>query len=100
MSPAADSQLDDLLEKTEASLKKFKEREEQLRAEIDDARAATTVQLKAMVERLEMKYERAQERLDELKGSSSATLEEVKRLHDGVVSDLQSMVKTIKRRIH
>lgn len=99
MSPVTDSQLDDLLEKTEASLNKFKERAEQLRGEIDDARAATKVQMKAMVERLDNKYEKARERLNGLKRSSSATVEEAKRLHDDVVSDLQSMVKTIQRRI-
>lgn len=89
--------MEELQERTEASLRKFKERADQLREDLSDARAATKVQMKAMIERLDRKYERAEQRFKELKGSGSD--EELQKLHDEIVEDLQSMVKTIRRRI-
>lgn len=92
--------MDDLTERTEASLRKFKERADQLREDLGDARAATKVQMKAMIQRLDAKYEEAEERLGELKRSSAAgKKEDIRKLHDEIVDDLQSMVKTIRRRI-
>ncbi|HKK26504.1 MAG TPA: hypothetical protein VKB18_00310 [Gemmatimonadota bacterium] len=99
MSSTTSSQIDQLIERTEASLAKFKDRAEQLRSEISDARAATKVQMKAMVERLEKKYRASEKKLKELK-SSGGPREEIEELHSQIVSDLQSMVRTIKRRIH
>ena len=90
---------DELKERTEASLKKFKERADNLREEVSDARAATKVQIKAMIERLDEKYERAQSRFDDLKSSTATTKSDYQELHDEIVEDLQSMVRTIKRRI-
>lgn len=99
MSSTTSAQIDQLIEKTEASLAKFKDRAEQLRSEISDARAATKVQMKAMVERLEKKYRTSEKKLKELK-SSGGPREEIEELHSQIVADLQSMVRTIKRRIH
>lgn len=90
---------DDLKERTEASVAKLKERSEELRDELGDARAATKVQIKAMVERLDNKYEVAKERLDALNRSRSETQQDWKELYDEVVADLKSMGKTIRRRI-
>lgn len=90
---------DEIKERTEASLKKFKERADNLREEVSDARAATKVQIKAMIERLDEKYERAQSRFEELKSSTTTTKSDYQTLHDEIVDDLQSMVRTIKRRI-
>jgi preprotein translocase subunit SecA len=92
--------MDDLTERTEASLKKFKERADQLREDLGDARAATKVQMKAMIQRLDAKYEEAEKELDRLKSSQAAgKKEDIRKLHDEIVDDLQSMVKTIRRRI-
>lgn len=92
--------MDDLTERTEASLKKFKERADQLREDLGDARAATKVQMKAMIQRLDAKYEEAEKKLDQLKSSQAAgKKEDIRKLHDEIVDDLQSMVKTIRRRI-
>jgi len=92
--------MDDLTERTEASLRKFKERADQLREDLGDARAATKVQMKAMIQRLDAKYEQAEKRLDKLKSSQAAgKKEDIRKLHDDIVDDLQSMVKTIRRRI-
>lgn len=91
--------IDELKERTEASLKKFKERADNLREEVSDARAATKVQIKAMIERLDEKYEEARSRFDDLKRSTATTKSDYQQLHDEIVDDLQSMVRTIKRRI-
>jgi archaellum component FlaC len=90
---------DELKDRTEASLKKFKERADNLREEVSDARAATKVQIKAMIERLDEKYERAQSRFKDLKSSTTTTKADYQKLHDEIVDDLQSMVRTIRRRI-
>ncbi len=90
---------DELKDRTEASLKKFKERADNLREEVSDARAATKVQIKAMIERLDEKYERAQSRFKDLKSSTTTTKADYQQLHDEIVDDLQSMVRTIRRRI-
>ena len=91
--------IDELKERTEASLEKFKERADNLREEVSDARAATKVQIKAMIERLDEKYEKAQSRFGDLKSSTTTTKSDYQQLHDEIVDDLQSMVRTIKRRI-
>ena len=90
---------DELKERTEASLAKFKERANELREDLSDARAATKVQMKAMIQRLDEKHERATERFEDLKKSSASTKADFQRLHDDIVDDLQSMLKTIRRRI-
>lgn len=89
----------DLKDRTEASLEKFKNRANELREELGDARAATKVQIKAMIERLEEKHEAAGERFDELTSSTATGRQELQELHDQIVDDLKSMRKTIRRRI-
>lgn len=83
-------------DRTRANLQKFKDRADELREELGDARAATKVQMKAMIERLEEKHEEAKERYDKVKRSE----EDLKEFHDALVSELQTMMKTIRRRIH
>ena len=90
---------DELKERTEASLAKFKERANELREDLSDARAATKVQMKAMIQRLDEKHERATERFEDLKSSTASTKSDFQDLHDEIVDDLQSMLKTIRRRI-
>jgi phage shock protein A len=99
MSSTTSAQIDQLIERTEANLAKFKDRAEQLRGEIGDARAATKVQIKAMVDRLEAKYEESEKQLQSLK-KAGGPREEIEALHSAIVDDLQSMARTIKRRIH
>lgn len=99
MSSTTSSQIDQLVERTEASLAKFKDRADQLRSEIADARAATKVQMKAMVDRLEQKYRESEKKLHNLQ-SAGGPREDIEELHTQIVSDLQSMARTIKRRIH
>lgn len=91
--------IDDLKERTEASLAKFKERSAALREDLSDARAATKVQMKAMIQRLDEKHERLSERFSGLKRSTTTTKADYQRFHDEIVDDLQSMLKTIRRRI-
>lgn len=89
-----------IVERTEATLEKFREKAESLRGELSDARAATKVQIKAMIARLEQKHEEASERLSELRRNGAANSEKITRLHQRIVSDLSDMNKTIDRRIH
>lgn len=88
----------DLIERTEASLEKYKQRADELREELSSARAATKVQIKAMVQRLEEKYDDASSKLKELRDSSDGK-DDLEKLHREVTSDLSDMVRTIKRRI-
>lgn len=99
MSSTTDAQADSYLERTETSLEKYKERSAQLQSELGDARAATKVQIKAMIQRLDQKYEDYEARFSSLR-RSSPDRNEIRALHDEIVSDLQTMVKTINRRIH
>lgn len=90
---------DEIKDRIEASLTKFKDRADNLREDVSDARAATKVQIKAMIERLDEKYEAAQASFDDLKSSTTTTKSDYQQLHDEIVDDLQSMIRTIKRRI-
>ncbi len=99
MSSTTSSQTDQLIERTEASLAKFKDRADQLRSEIGDARAATKVRIKAMVDRLEAKYQEYEKKLETAK-KGGGPREEIEALHTEIVDDLQSMARTINRRIH
>ena len=91
--------LDEIKERTEAHLKKYRERATVLRDDLSDARAATKVQMKAMIERLEEKAEEAESRFDDLKSSSATTRSDYQELLDHLTDDWQSMLKTIRRRI-
>lgn len=86
-----------LVDRTEAALEKYKERAEGLKEEVGDARAAAKVRLKAMIARLEKKYDGAQKKLADLKNGGS--FEELSDLHEKIVSELADMKRTIKRRI-
>lgn len=93
------SQFESLAKETEETLERFKKRAAALREEHDQRRAATKVQIKAMVQRLEKKYDEGQERLEELRNEGSDALEELRRFNRGLVNDLQDMARTIRRRI-
>lgn len=93
------SQFDSLLEETEETLEKFDKRAKELRKEHDERRAATKVQIKAMVERLEKKYEDLSSELEEIRDAGSDRADDLKRLNRKVVNDLKDMGKTIRRRI-
>lgn len=99
MSSTTSAQIDQLVERTEANLGKFKDRADQLRGEIGDARAATKVRIKAMVDRLEAKHEAYEKRLQNLQ-KAGGPREDIESLHSEIVDDLQSMARTINRRIH
>lgn len=86
-----------LIERTQATVEKFRERADELRQELTEARAQRKVQIKAMIDRLERKYDRAKERLAELRKEDS--IEALGELHQKIVSDLSDMKRTIDRRI-
>lgn len=88
-----------MVERTEATLEKFKERAEVLRGELSDARAATKVQIKAMIARLERKHEKGTAELADLRRNGAGSSEEIGKLHQRIVSDLTDMNRTIDRRI-
>lgn len=93
------SQFQNLVSDTEETLDKFKKRANKLREELGDARAATKVQIKAMVERLEKKYEKATSELDEIRDAGSDRMDDLRQLNKTLVKDLKDMGKTIRRRI-
>ncbi|MGH7540280.1 MAG: hypothetical protein ACRELC_04715, partial [Gemmatimonadota bacterium] len=86
-----------LVERTQATVEKFKERADELRGELGEARAQKKVQIKAMIDRLERKYDGAKARLAQLSGEDS--IEALGELHQKVVSDLSDMKRTMERRI-
>lgn len=88
-----------LVERTQATLEKFRERAEELKEELSDARAATKVQIKAMIQRLEKKYEEGKEELSSLRRGGSDNAEQIGRLHQKIVGSLSDMKRTIDRRI-
>ena len=91
---------DQLVERTQATVEKYRERAEELREELRQARAGRKVQIMAMIDRLERKYAGAKERLDEF--SQNGTEETAKALgdfHQKVVSELSDMKRTIDQRI-
>lgn len=88
-----------LVERTEATLEKFRERAEELKEELSSARAATKVQIKAMIQRLEKKYEDGTEELISLRRGGSDNAEQIVRLHQKIVASLSDMKRTIDRRI-
>lgn len=93
------SQFEKLAQDTEETLEKFKKRAAALQEDVDDARAATRVQMVAMVERLEKKYDEGRTRLSEIRSNGSEGLEELRRFNRKLVNDLQDMGRTIRRRI-
>lgn len=97
MTTEATEEHDQLVARTEATLEKFKEDADNLKNELGVAKAATKVQLKAMIHRLEKKYDGAKVRLSELKQEGST--EAIGELHQQIVNDLSDMRRTMSRRI-
>jgi hypothetical protein len=85
-----------LVERTEATVEKFRERAEELKEMLGEARAGRKVQILAMIDRLEKKYDGAKESLAALTPDS---LEEIGQLHQKIVSELSDMKRTIEHRI-
>lgn len=91
---------DQIMERTQATVEKYREGAEELRGELNGARASRKVQLMAMIDRLERKYDGAKERLEEFAGSTAdGTAEALGDFHQKVVSELSDMKRTIERRI-
>jgi len=92
---------DQMMERTHATVEKYREGAEELRIELKQARAGRKVQIMAMIDRLERKYDGAKERLEEFAGSGEQ--EETNRalgdFHHKVVSELTDMKRTIATRI-
>ena len=89
-----------MMERTTATVEKYREGAEQLREELRAARAGRKVQIMAMIDRLERKYDGAKTRLDELADSKTEDPDqELGDFHQKVVSELSDMNRTIERRI-
>jgi hypothetical protein len=89
-----------LVERTQATVEKYRERAEELREELRAARAGRKVQIMAMIDRLERKYDGAKEKLEEFAGSTAdGTSEALGDFHQKVVSELSDMKRTIDQRI-
>jgi chromosome segregation ATPase len=89
------AEVDSLLERAEAALEKFRERADVMRDDLGDAKAATKVRMKAMIARLDAKYDRAKDRLSELKQNGAS--DEIEEFHQKIVSELADMKRTVKR---
>ncbi len=92
---------DQMMERTQATVEKYREGAEELRVELKQARAGRKVQIMAMIDRLERKYDRGKERLEEFAGSANGedTNRALGDFHQKVVSELSDMNKTIATRI-
>ena len=90
-----------LLERTNATVEKYREGAEELRDELRQARAGRKVQIMAMIDRLERKYDGAKTRLEELtdSGDDEESNQQLGVLHQKVVSELSDMKRTIATRI-
>lgn len=89
-----------LMERTQATVEKYRERAEELRVELRQARAGRKVQIMAMIDRLERKYDGAKEKLEELSVSGAdGTQGALGDFHQKVVSELSDMKRTIDQRI-
>ncbi len=94
---------DQLLRRTAATVEKFKEGAEELKDKLGKARANRRVQLLAMINRMENKYEGATSRLEHLADATDEAgtrpSRELGALHQQVVSELSNMKRTIENRI-
>ena len=89
-----------LLQRTNATVEKYREGAEELRVKLREARAGRKVQIMAMIDRLERKYDGAKTRLDELSDSENeGSSRALGALHKKVVSELSDMKRTIQTRI-
>ena len=100
MTTETSSNFNNLVDRTEAAVEKFRERADGLRDEIGEAKAAAKVKYKAMIARLDHKYDGAKVRLDELKEEGEGSLEKLNELHERLVRELSDMKRTIDRRLH
>jgi len=91
---------DQLVERTQATVEKYKERADELREELRQARAGRKVQIMAMIDRLERKYDGAKEKLSEFSEESAEdAAQALGAFHQKVVSELSDMKRTIEQRI-
>ena len=91
---------DQLVERTQATVEKYRERAEELREELRQARAGRKVQIMAMIDRLERKYNGAKEQLEEFADSKAEdSTQALGDFHQRVVSELSDMKRTIEQRI-
>lgn len=89
-----------LLQRTTATVEKYREGADELRVKLREARAGRKVQIMAMIDRLERKYDGAKTRLDELSdGEGEGSSRALGQLHQKVVSELSDMRRTIQTRI-
>jgi hypothetical protein len=90
---------DNLVDRTEAAVEKFRESADGLRDEIGEAKAAAKVKYKAMIARLDHKHTLAKDRLAELKREGEGSLDQLDALHERLVTELTDMKRTIARRL-
>ena len=89
-----------VLDRTAATLEKYREVADELREELRQARAGRKVQIMAMIDRLERKYDGAKSKWEELADSDEEEpSKELGDFHQKLVSELSDMRRTIERRI-
>lgn len=88
-----------LLQRTTATVEKYREGAEELRVKLREARAGRKVQIMAMIDRLERKYDGAKTKLEELSDTEEGNRRALGALHQKVVSELSDMKRTIQTRI-
>lgn len=91
---------DQLVARASATVEKYRENAEELRDELRQARAGRKVQIMAMIDRLERKYDGAKIKLEEFsENAADDTAQALGDFHQKVVSELTDMKKTIDQRI-
>jgi len=89
-----------MLERTTATLEKYREGADELKVELQQARAGRKVQIMAMIDRLEKKYDGNKIKLEALTDFDEETSsKELGDLHQKISSELSDMRRTIERRI-
>lgn len=91
---------DQLVARATATVEKYRENAEELREELRQARAGRKVQIMAMIDRLERKYDGAKVKLEEFsENTAEDTAQALGDFHQKVVSELSDMKRTIEQRI-
>ena len=89
-----------MIERTTATLEKYREGADELKEVLGKARAGRKVQILAMIDRLEHKYDGNKLKLEELADfDEEAPSAELGVFHQKIVSELSDMRRTIERRI-
>ena len=89
-----------MLERTTATLEKYREGADELKVELRQARAGRKVQIMAMIDRLEKKYDGNKMKLEALTDfDEEAPSKELGDLPQKIASELSDMRRTIERRI-